>query len=505
VAARTNGDAFRVGLGMLHRSFAARMVFLVMIFLAVPAIVYREFRDADAEKTALIEENARKEGELIAAALAPILQSFNGRNAEKLSDEVRRLGGGDTAIRLLLRPEVGGKEQGLFLIAAVPPLPSDRLEAERVRLVEAGAVAETGGGCLPYIADTRRYTNVSGQEEVLTAVTPVPSPQGCWLVLVSRSGNAVLRSSLGRPYWQSTEVRVASFIYAIIAMVVLWMFADIWGNLKRFARLARDIRTGDAGGRSFERQNRVPEISGIATEFDRLVLGLRASARSIREAAEENAHALKGPLAVIAQSVEPLKRLAASENEASRALSRIEQSTEKLDRLVSASRQLDNATAAILEAPRERVDFAALVESQCAELVRLHDDCELQLDFDGPGPFDVWGSAGLLETVVENLLDNAHGFSPPGGSISVRLARTPEAVLMAVADEGPGVADADLGRIFERYYTNRAPDEAETGEAHYGIGLWVVRRNVDALGGTIVARNLTDGGLQVEIAIPVAR
>jgi two-component system sensor histidine kinase ChvG len=147
---------------MLHRSFAARMVFLVMIFLAVPAIVYREFRDADAEKTALIEENARKEGELIAAALAPILQSFNGRNAEKLSDEVRRLGGGDTAIRLLLRPEVGGKEQGLFLIAAVPPLPSDRLEAERVRLVEAGAVAETGGGCLPYIADTRRYTNVSG-------------------------------------------------------------------------------------------------------------------------------------------------------------------------------------------------------------------------------------------------------------------------------------------------------------------------------------------------------
>ena len=505
------GDPNRIRVRLLHRSFAVRFVLLILIFIAVPVIVYSEFRDADAEKISLLEQNTRSEGELIATALRPILQAFNGSNADLLSAEVQRLAGEGTVIRVLLRPRALAGRDGLFLIAAAPPLPTSRLEAERVRLVNAGAFARTGSSCEPVAPLSRRYTNVSGVEEVLTSITQVAAEAGCWVVLISKSTSAVLRSSLGRPYWKSAEVRIAAIIYVMFALVVLWMFVDIWGNLRRFARLARDIRTGTADGASFERQNRVPEISGIATEFDRLVLGLHASARAIREAAEENAHALKGPLAVIAQSVEPLKRIARNagdSGDAERAVARIERSTERLDRLVSASRQLDNVTAEILEAPRERIDLSGIVVSLCQAFSRNHEALELVFQEDIEEGITVWASGELVESVIENVLENAVGFAPVGSTISVFLRRSEGMAEIRVADQGPGVPPGDLDRIFERYFTDRPASllaaGAEGATMHFGIGLWVVRRNMEALGGSATAANIPGAGLELTLRIPLA-
>lgn len=492
----------------LHRSFSVRLALLVAIFIAVPIIVYSEFRDADAEKVELLQQNTKAEGQLIAAALTPMLRAFNGGNADLIAAEVLRLTSRGTVVRVLLRPRALGENAGLFIVAAAPPLPASQLDAERKRLFHAGGLSRIGAECQPVSAGARRYTNVSGAEEVLTSLVPVPSLNGCWIVLVSKSADRVLRSSLGRPYWKSAEVRIATAIYLLFAVVVLWMFLDIWGNLRRFARLAHDIRTGNAGGLSFEHQNRVPEISGIATEFDRLVLGLRASARSIREAAEENAHALKGPLAVIAQSVEPLKRITGDGQEAERAVARIVRSTERLDRLVSASRQLDNATAEMLEAPQQKIDLSRLTRSLADSFARNHEPLELGFKLEIEDDISAWGSDVLFETVIENVLENAVGYSPRGGVITVSLHREDGMARLAIADQGPGVNPEDLERIFERYFTDRpAVQLVANGEdlpAHYGIGLWIVRRNLEALGGSATAANLPDDGLELTLRIPLA-
>lgn len=493
---------------MLHRSFSVRFALLVAIFIAVPIIVYSEFRDADAEKVELLQQNTKAEGELIAAALTPRLRAFNGGNSDLIAAELLRITSRGTVVRVLLRPKALGENAGLFIVAAAPPLPASRLDAEREHLFQAGGLARIGAECRPVPDEATRYTNVSGAEEVLTALVPVSSLSGCWIVLVSKSADRVLRSSLGRPYWKSAEVRIAAAIYLLFAIVILWMFLDIWGNLRRFARVAHDIRTGNAGSLSFERQNRVPEISGLAAEFDRLVLGLRASARSIREAAEENAHALKGPLAVIAQSVEPLKRIAGPGREAERAVARIVRSTERLDRLVSASRQLDNATAELMEAPEQRVDLSRLTRLLTDSFARNHEPPELAFVCDVEANISAWGSDILFETVIENVLENAVGYSPPGGTIVVALRRDGKMARLTIADQGPGVPPGDLDRIFERYFTDRpALSPAANGDdapAHYGIGLWIVRRNLEALGGSAVACNLAESGLEMTLLIPLA-
>ena len=146
----------------LHRSFSVRLALLVVFFIAVPIIVYSEFRDADAEKVELLQQNTKAEGQLIAAALTPMLRGFNGGNADLIAKEVLRITSRGTVVRVLLRPKALGENAGLFIVAAAPPLPASQLNAERERLFHAGGLARIGAECRPVPDGARRYTNVSG-------------------------------------------------------------------------------------------------------------------------------------------------------------------------------------------------------------------------------------------------------------------------------------------------------------------------------------------------------
>ncbi len=121
----------------------------------------------------------------------------------------------------------------------------------------------------------------------------------------------------------------------------------------------------------------------------------------------------------------------------------------------------------------------------------------------------VLGSEDLLETVIENLLDNAVSFSPRGGRIRVGLTADRSFATVSVEDDGPGVDPGHLERIFDRYFSYRQNGENKAngdanGSAHFGIGLWVVRRNVEALGGTVTAKNREPHGLTVHVRLPLA-
>src|SRR3546814_1949755 len=113
-----------------------------------------------------------------------------------------------------------------------------------------------------------------------------------------------------QPYWKTIEVRIGAAIYFAMAIFTIGLFVSIWRGLMRFRRLARSIRTG-ASHVSFAQQNRVPELAPVAEEFDRMTMALQDSAESIRLAAEDNAHAFKTPIAIMRQSLEPLRRLVA--------------------------------------------------------------------------------------------------------------------------------------------------------------------------------------------------
>jgi two-component system, OmpR family, sensor histidine kinase ChvG len=117
----------------------------------------------------------------------------------------------------------------------------------------------------------------------------------------------------------------------------------------------------------------------------------------------------------------------------------------------------------------------------------------------------VVGSADLIETAIENILDNAVSFTPPNGTIRVRTRRDGKMARVVIEDEGPGVAPDRLRRIFERYYSVRpasAANGAKNGAVNFGIGLWIVRRNIEAMGGHVYAENRREGGLRMVVELP---
>ncbi len=462
---------------------------LAVVFAVVPLIIYNVFSAADAEKQSILVESVRDKGLVIAAALQPMLVKNDGVPFEQLSDELARFRSDNTSIRLLFKP-IGGA--GFYYVAAAPAVPIDQLNIERQHLAEIGVLDRLAQSCSGNLPLAVRVARPSGIDELITSITPVQSGAGCGAVVISNAVRGISGVAIGEPFWKTNEVRIALIIYGVMAALVFALFLSLWGSLTQFGKLARGIESAEDGD-SFAARNRIPELAQIAGDFDRMVETLKASADSIRRAAEDNAHAFKSPLGVIRQAIEPLRRRVSAEDErAVTAIQALTVSLNKLEGLVQSARRLDEATADLLDPSTFPVDVSGLMVGKVQEGLA------------------VLGRDDLIETIVENLIDNALSFSSPDGEVTVGVTVADGRVVIAVSDRGPGVPEERLPRIFDRYYSDRpllprAAHDEETpfGQAgHFGIGLWLVRRHAEALKGKVVAENRPGGGFVVTVLLP---
>jgi two-component system sensor histidine kinase ChvG len=115
----------------------------------------------------------------------------------------------------------------------------------------------------------------------------------------------------------------------------------------------------------------------------------------------------------------------------------------------------------------------------------------------------VRAGVGVLEIALQNILENAVSFSPRGSSIVLTLTQNPHTVELQIDDEGPGIEPNKIDLVFERYFSSRQPADMGTLPAgHSGLGLWIVRRNIELLGGHVSAANRIGGGLSIAIVLP---
>ncbi|MBI3707881.1 MAG: HAMP domain-containing histidine kinase [Proteobacteria bacterium] len=493
----------------LSRSLIVRLVLLVVIFGVVPVIIYARLQAADVEKQQLLLETVRNKGMLIGRALEPLLMRVDSIPYFRRGEELAKYVIGPVTLKLLFRPaSTTPGSVGFFYIASAPAVSTDALAIERQRLIDDGILPRLAQSCEGDVPLALRLELPGGLSELLTSITPVRTPGGCWALIVSHQLDK-LGTPLGRPYWQSPEVQVAAVIYFTLAVLTIGIFFDLWRSLLRFGRLARAVRT-DQGAARFADRNIIPELGAVAREFDGMVQALRGSAVSIRRAAEDTAHSFKTPLGVIRQSLEPMRRrLAAGDERGRQAIAAIETALDRLNGLVAAARQLDETTADVLDPPRETIDLSAL----CHGIVEGHAHAPredgIRLAGDIARPAMVVGGMEMIETVVENILENAISVSPPHGEVRLTVVRRGAVVALTVEDQGPGVPADRLEKIFERYYSTRSAvpgpkinGENGAAEAHFGIGLWVVRRNVEALHGRVWAENRATGGLKMTVELP---
>jgi len=119
-------------------------------------------------------------------------------------------------------------------------------------------------------------------------------------------------------------------------------------------------------------------------------------------------------------------------------------------------------------------------------------------DFESGIP-DVLIDPQRLEQVIGNLLDNALRYAPKGSQVEIGIHTTGQGVQIDVMDPGPGVPDADLGLIFNRFWREEKSRARTTGGS--GLGLAIARQLVESQGGTIRAFNRAAGGLLIRITL----
>jgi len=496
---------------LIRQSIVTKLLVLVVMFAVVPLILYDQFQEAYRANQELLLQSVQQQGRLIVRAIEPILHEPGDESGKsipvRLNATVERLAQSDVRIRALFRPANVVGVKGFYYVAAAPATSSDFLEHERREFIRQGILERLAPACDGGIERALRYSNPAGTDELVTSIVPVTTKAGCWIIVASHSTTEFEGSAIGLPFWSTPEIRTAAIFYGLLAFVTLSVFAGVWSSLWRFGRLARGIRTRTEDGWTFRQHNRIPELNGVASAFDDMVHTLQESARAIRRAAEDNAHAFKTPIAVIRQSFEPLSRsVSADDARGRRALEMIDTATNRLDILVSVARSMDEAEAEIIDPTFERIDISRMLARLLDQYSEIAWDRGLRLETDVVDGVTIVGSESLLEMVVENLVENAMSFLPPDGEINVRLRRESRTVVLTVEDNGPGVTESNLERIFERYCSIRSEQHKAKnahGSQHMGIGLWVVKRHIEAMGGTVIADNRAQGGLRMTVTLPV--
>jgi two-component system, OmpR family, sensor histidine kinase ChvG len=487
-----------------------------VIFVLVPVFLYLQFSSAHHDSQELLLNSVREEGRVISKSLLPLLETADHGSLPELGNHLARFAGEVTTIKVLLSPAgAGPASDGFYYVASWPAVTPGNLQAERETLARQGVLDRLAQNCRGELPFSLIYNRPTGGAEIVTAVTPLSTAAGCWAVIASFSADAFPSAHLGQPYWATPPVLIAAVIYLAMAVITFATLLSVHRGLRRFAESARRIRELGPDAGSFAGGKGLPELAEVAAEFDRMVDALHRSAADIRRTAEDNAHAFKTPIAVIRQSIEPLRRVLPSDSpRAQRAIGVVEHSLDRLDGLVASARSLDEATADLIARPRMQVDLgrvvgrliqirSAILASRDVTIILASHDLTITADL-LPGLF-VLGTEEMIETVVENLIDNAVSFSPRGSEVLVHLTRDGSFAHLAVRDQGPGVPSGQLDRIFDRYYSERRLEAtSESPSSYFGIGLWIARRNVEAMGGTIGAENCNPHGLAVHIRLPLA-
>ncbi|MFV3129079.1 sensor histidine kinase [Niveispirillum sp. KHB5.9] len=486
-------------------SLSFKLVLLVGIFIALPVILYGQFEEADRQSRALVADSLRRNGWLVAQALSARLEQREDMPPSELNAMLATFADADTSLRLMFQPRMGGAAGSFFFVASAPRVLADQMGADLDLLGRHGILQSLGESCSWDKPVEIRYRQMDGVEEILTSVIPIQGRRGCWVLVSADNSSALLNTAFGRPYWQTDNVRMAALIYLVFAGLALLMAWRMRGALRHFRRVAGDIRRGGAGAATFAARNPLPEMAPVAREFDRLVGDLHRAAANIRTTAEENAHSVKAPLAVIRSALQPLKAVAPKDDQRSqRAVQLIETALGRLSALISAAQRLGNDTADFIEAPKLPINLTHVVADALHNARDISLDRHIRFIRQLDENVQVLAPDGILDIIVENILDNAVGFCKTGGTISTTLTKTQTRVDLIIDDEGPGIDPGKIDHIFDRNFSFRPAGTGSSASepSHAGLGLWIVRHHIEALGGTVEASNRAVGGLRMHVCLP---
>ena len=264
--------------------------------------------------------------------------------------------------------------------------------------------------------------------------------------------------------------------------------------LRKAADVAKQMSEGDYVVR-IEGGSRIRELDELTLSVNRLAQALERQEALRRQLTADVAHELRTPLTTVGTHIEAMTE--GLWEPTRERLSSCREEIERIGSLVSDMESLARVESDSLKLERDFVNLREVAEKTLRGFeARI---LEKNLSVSVTGNCRAWADRKRMQQVMTNLLSNAVKYTPPGGTIRVVLSET-DAALLAVEDNGIGIAQEDLPFIFERFY--RADKSRSRASGGSGIGLAIVRSIVTAHGGTVRAENLPEGGSRFQVSLP---
>ncbi|MEY3732737.1 MAG: hypothetical protein RL347_96 [Actinomycetota bacterium] len=287
---------------------------------------------------------------------------------------------------------------------------------------------------------------------------------------------------------QRTRWSLVAFVAAVViaAALIAWIIAhSIAGPLQRVAEVAEELPE-DLEARANESKG-PPEVRVVARTLNRTAERLSRLLRRQQQVAADASHHLRTPLTGIRLRLEAIEETSSEESvrrDAGAAIEEVDRLHRRIDQILALAKSDAGAGA-------EVVDVGAVVDSRLGAALPTLNARNIDVDTSlAAGDLRTIAARGAVDRVVDELIGNAAAYSL--GRIRIRGWRDGDLVRLDVEDDGPGIAEADRTRIFERFVRTAA---AQPGGS--GLGLALVRESAMAAGGDAWAEASGSGGLRV--------
>ncbi len=295
--------------------------------------------------------------------------------------------------------------------------------------------------------------------------------------------------------WDETKVLWTPFLFAILAtLIASWLLArTVAEPMRRLSRAAEQVSLS-LGDKEVipEFPGRVDEVGQMADAFKDMTASLYRRIDASEKFAADVAHELKNPLAAARSTADALE-FAKSDTQRNNLVEQIQSELKRLNRLITDVSNTSRLDAELARKKMLAVELTDVVKAvgQLFKDVLADDTRRVSIVIAPAGvtnPYVVRGDDGRLAQVFTNLIDNALSFSPENATVTLRLSRNGDDVVIVVDDEGPGISGDNFDAIFDRFYSDRPETDSVRGK-NSGLGLSISRDIVRSHKGQIKAMN----------------
>jgi signal transduction histidine kinase len=463
----------------------------VILADGLQAVAYDVTERFAATASGVVNEAANS-AELSAAA-----QGFTGNQLAQVAQA-----GLERQLAQTLSPStIGGTEYALYNQDLQPIWYSDPSalatgqQNERLRARDNGAMTRTIGRAGSLVA------GLVGRARLAIAVVHEP-------VILPGGQSGVLDVT----YFPTTEehaidsVRLPMTVLALSAMLIMVvvMQTSIFWVLKLVDNLRKAADSIDAG----RLDERLPdsgdnEVGALARSVNNLIERLQRRSEAQTHFVADASHELATPVAGIRGYTSILREWGAEDTRVrEEAIEAIDRESERMARLTGDLLNLLHADQGVV-LKSEPLNLNVIIRNRLAGVASRWIDKDLE--FVGPEAesLSMIGDPGRIEDIVSILLDNAAKYTPPGGSVHVFTESTRDKVTIQISDTGKGIPEADMPRIFDRFFRSEASRAA--GEGGFGLGLAIAKNLVETMGGEIEVSSIMGQGTTFTIVLPRGR